>query len=249
MALEHTLELHILVITILSCYNITIVSEYFLFEEQQRMSEQRVLFDAELIREGATINSLGCLGITEAQYWRLKSLENEIPCLETWLTSDISDVYLDSGLAELMGNRPLKILLRNKIQKVQHILALGRNGMPQGIGDKSYHAIELMLSNNFGIDWKNSPTVEDIAGYCNSLDEVPGQVVHRRVKNELSVSEVLQIAETNDDLSSALFFYINGGRKELDEKSKLSVMNSVKSQTIAFADNFTNYKADIISTT
>lgn len=219
------------------------MSEYLLSGDQQRMSEQRIIHDAELLNEGATINNLGVLVITEAQHWGFSD-KDIAPDSQTWLLSDITTLYESSGVGELMGNRPLKTLLRSGISRVQQVLALGRHGMPSGIGSKSLHAIDFMLSNDFGFEWKDFPTYEDIAHYCSGLEEVPGQLIHRRIKSHFSVADVLILAETDVDLSPVLFFDIDGIR-ELDEDSKRSVIETVRGRTISFSREFARARAEI----
>lgn len=181
-----------------------------LFPYQKYQVSGRIYSDAELRARGAGISDYGTVAPTDIQL-ELISLLHDNPDAnpqftdrsapvpgprEEWLDTDIR-----TALGEQLGGidalpqpiRRMKVPLRN-------ILVLGQDYMHSpsvhGVGKKSIDMIgSYIAGNEFGLEWKDKPTPEDIAHICHRLGQVTANALGRSVgkfQSKLSVDDVLR---------------------------------------------------------
>ncbi len=182
------------------------------------MTTQRVLSDAELLRDGARIMPPGVLLLSDVQlelaqrtldplYVPLRSFEPRISeeeeARERWLQTEVFTLMKASGDIGLV--QKARSFRRENMPTVRDLLVVGKE-IASGVcnvGDKTIAALEAVLNtNDFGITWKSRPTMSDIHALCTEVSQVNAQVLSieiggtyypRSFKGSTSVDDVLKV--------------------------------------------------------
>jgi len=140
--------------------------------EQQWATEQRILSDASLLREGASINEFGRLVVTGLQRQQLAAESLHGEARKAWLQVSVTELVPGpSGLATGLINA----LLREGYVTRRDVLVGGKAKVERirSVGEGRMALLEQALhQNDFDIQWHAQPTVEDIAGLCDDLASV-----------------------------------------------------------------------------
>lgn len=167
---------------------------------EQIAEEQRILYFAALIHDGARIGQTGTLLITQVQLERAQELGEPLPIAPITATERaashaqrlgvaalVSEInrprqqWLDQNLANILPDsadgysRITNQLRKSGVSTVRDVLVMGKMRIAnvKNIGVTSVQRFEAVLNDNaLGIVWQNSPTDEMVAELCDNLADV-----------------------------------------------------------------------------
>jgi hypothetical protein len=182
---------------------------------QDRITETRILSDAELINDGAHIN-LGKLVIAYYHYEKARLVHDPLFDVASLLSnedwSEESDVRWEvvnthpeldknavSAWEQTFPEQDLTVahaLRRNNITSIRDLLVIGREKTTtiRGFGPKTIGRLALMMETETAFGWKDEPTVQDIADFCDSIDQISALAIMPKIEwqpERLSMSQVL----------------------------------------------------------
>lgn len=159
--------------------------ETSLSSAQRRQMVARTLFNAQLLLDGAEFHRSGVLLITRQQWdnaaetgspFVSSAEQQEREARAQWLTTPIRDIFEAGGVSKEQAGRMFVALRPKGLSRISHLLAYGRTSTSNvnGIGPNAMGALRAFVgANPHGIEWRENPTMEDIASVCPALSDVP----------------------------------------------------------------------------
>ena len=199
--------------------------------EQQLSTEERIVYAADLIKGGATINQFGTLAVTQSQLVDFQAENNRLtesasknilseslvdpefirPYLEGWLDKSIRELVDQAETSENKIGSPAgrtiiyHTLARNGISTVRNLLVIGKDrfGELRGIGEGLVDVAEKITNNNpFGFALKSKPSTEEVRTLCQDLTKVTVGAVFKN-QSHLEFAS-LSLAEVIDETPEQL---------------------------------------------
>lgn len=214
------------------------MSQFELTPDQQRSTEKQILYEAELIRGGATISKLGQLVVTEAQRERLMRVDPYEEEIYEWLDTTVEDAFLTTGKLTAIETRCINALARDGATTFRHVLIRGAHRLSdlRNLGGKSGGALMDALQNDYGIELKEAPTFEEVVNYCRDVSEVDGGFISEKIRPGYSVKDILDTGSNEEILPMLSLRFQNA------EDVQLKAADAIRRQATNFADQFGQVK-------
>ena len=199
--------------------------------EQQLSTEERIVYAADLIKAGATINQFGTLAVTQSQLVDFQSENDRFtesaaknnsfeslidpefikPDLEAWLDKSIRELVDQAETSEDKIGSPIgrkviyHTLARNGVCTVRNLLVFGKDriGELRGIGEGLVDVAEKITNNNpFGFALKAKPSTAEVRTLCQDLTKVTVGAVFKNHSHTIFAD--LSLAEVIDETPEQL---------------------------------------------
>lgn len=199
--------------------------------EQQLSAEERIVYAADLIKGGATINQFGTLAVTRSQLVDFQAENDRFiesasknnlfeslidpefirPDLEVWLDKSIRELVdqaetSDNKIGSPAGRTVIHhTLARNGVWTVRNLLVFGKDrlGELRGIGEGLVDVAETITNNNpFGFALKSKPSTEEVRTLCQDLTKVTVGAVFKNHAHTIFAN--LSLAEVKDETPEQL---------------------------------------------
>lgn len=164
-------------------------------DSECRTIAERIEHDAQLLADGARVVLPGILRLSDVQLELAQRREDPlfVPVVgfegagehgqdtrEEWLDSDIFSL---ADQDDAMLRRKSASFKRADLLTARDFLVVGKGLASRvwNVGDATIGKIEALISaNEFGIEWKDEPTIDDIVALCPRLSQVNAHVLTRR---------------------------------------------------------------------